>query len=389
MSSRRIFSVLAVLGFAGLLVWLLHGPARSVLHGEPRAASAPAGAASPVRVPAFGAASAAPPSAPAWVTAAAAPSAMPASGLHAAGHCGADEAPLPGLRTGGRDDVPAHPGSPRFLAANARLDAALRASTDPYLPAVAAWLDIPGASTPRQRTDQLVKLAQASADPRVYALAYGSCAGDASAPPSCRLLGARQWAQLDEGNGAAWVAVFDEARANGDVAGQDEALRAAAAATYYDARVFAPAAAVAGLFEDDDDMAAATGLAAANAFAKAAGRAVAPNALFEACRDHAGGNDERAALCDQVAGLMMAHPMDLLTEAVGSALDFATTRDPSRRDRVRAARAELLAAAASDAQWPAGLSECGQVHSVARGFRRAAEIGEAAAMRERHAAAAR
>ena len=380
MSPHRIRFVVAGACLLGLLAWLLHGPARRTLHGEPAAASAPQRVAPSTPLPASS-----PRVAPSRAATPAISAAMSASGLHSASHCGADEAPRPESATG---DVRARAGSPRFLAANARIDAALRASTDPFLPAVAVWLDIPGTATPAQRVDQLVKLAQASADPRVYALAYGVCADDKSAPVACRLLSARQWAQIDQENATAWLAVFVEARASNDLAGQDEALRAAAASMRYESRLFAPAAAVGGLFDDDDDMAAATSLAATNAFAKATSWHLGPTALFEACRDRAAGDAARAALCVQVADVMMAHSMDLLSQAIGSGLDFATTGDPARRDRVRADRVALSAAMASDAQAVSGLSDCGQLHALARGLRRAAEIGEASAIRERHAAAA-
>ncbi len=315
---------------------------------------------------------------------------MPATteaGLAAARRCGADEAPDPELMNGRYSDgvAKAQPGrSRRFAAALARVDGMLRGNSDPYPVAIATWVDASGDFTETERVGRLATIAATSVDPRVYALAFGACASQRAAPPSCRLLSARQWAQLDDGNVQPWLSLYEEAASRGDLQGEDEALRGAAASTHADARLFLPAAVIGAMFPDDDDMAAATAFVSTKAYMLSVSQPLRLRAVFDGCRNGAGGDAVRASRCVQVANVMMDHSTDLLTQAMGGGLDFLATGDPTRRDRLRAERAAVSAGEASGVEAARELSGCGRWHAAGRHFVRVVEVGELRALEEQN-----
>ncbi len=296
--------------------------------------------------------------------------------------CGDDERPrFAASET--RDGVPAvdqtAAAGPHYLAARARMDAALRASADPLDRAVADWLDVGQMRTPSGRVDALVQQAAATSDARVYALAYRTCLVGHPAAASCTALSARRWADLDPGNGIPWVYVFDQARSADDSPGQQEALGRLASASRFDDYRFAAAAAVAARAPDNDQDLAATADLSVAAVGMTFAEVTPISSLSAACRANAGGDAERARQCLAVSDVMFDHTDSVFIRAMGGVLQFQTTGDDTKREVARAERA-LAAKAWSPAT---GFSECQQVRDILKTMRRNGEIGEVAAMHER------
>lgn len=295
-------------------------------------------------------------------------------------HCGADEAPqfADAVDGDGRAAVPqTRPAGPHFLAVQHQVDATLRTSADPFDRAVADWLDVDDARSPADRLDALVQAATTTADPRVYALAYLSCAkGDPHG--SCQLLSARQWANLDAGNGLPWLYVFDQATAAGDASGEQEALAHMAASARFDDRSQGPAGAVAAAAPDDDEGLAAVSALTIRAIGLSAADAMPITTLTSACRNRAGGDVNRVQQCQAISDVMFDHTDSLLLRAVGASLYYQSTGDASRRDIARAERATF------GAHWsPAtGFSECQEFRSSLKRAVRRARLGELEASRE-------
>ncbi|MFL6625974.1 MAG: hypothetical protein ACJ8G1_05940 [Vitreoscilla sp.] len=310
---------------------------------------------------------AAPASAAATIVAAASPAASSASGeaADAAGpqvrdpRCGDDQAPVyemprPGLDglvhveavKPDPDGVERHPpwevkpGGPGYSGAMTRLDAALRASTDPFDRAMADWLDLPLITPPTMRQDALVHDALAVSDARVYGLAYASCnqflpfvlPGQAPAPPqapACAQLSAEAWARLDPGNAEPWLYALDRADASGDAAAQRAALAHLAESTRLDIHFHAGAAAVARQPMRDADLAAQSMSAE-----KALGLGLVPfHALTNRCRDFGGGDQAMAATCDRIAAVFHEHSDSYTGRAIGGSLHKLATGDATWLDR--------------------------------------------------------
>jgi hypothetical protein len=93
--------------------------------------------------------------------------------------------------------------------------AALAASGDEFARALALAL--------REDPAGAAALAQRSADPRVYALAWQLCGGRQELA-ACQQLSLRRWAQLDPGNAWPWLELLEEAQRRQDASGIEEAL---------------------------------------------------------------------------------------------------------------------------------------------------------------------
>lgn len=90
----------------------------------------------------------------------------------------------------------------------------------------------------RVRIHQLARLAVASQDPAVYAMALRGCQAYAGAQESpCALLSLAQWARLAPDNLHPWLALAAEAAARGDAPAEAEAMQQATRARLSDAQV--------------------------------------------------------------------------------------------------------------------------------------------------------
>ena len=231
-----------------------------------------------------------------------------------------------------------------YTGAMRRIDAALRASADPFDRAMADWLDLDRITPPAARADALVMDALAVDDPRVYGLAYANChpwlslAANGSPSPGCARLSATQWAQLDPGNAAPWLWALNDADQRGDAAAQREALRRVAESSRMDVRDQAGAAALARLQLADADLAAQS-----TATMQALGSASPPPAspLTTRCRDRAGGDADLASTCSRIAELLYEHSDSLRWHAIGGSLHKLATGDASWLDRAHRDRRQV------------------------------------------------
>jgi hypothetical protein len=268
---------------------------------------------------------------------------------------------------------------PHYLSARARMDAALRDSADPFDRAVADWLDVGQMRTPSGRIDALVQQAVATPDARVYALALRTCLAANPAPASCAALSSQRWADVDAGNGVPWLYVFAQASAANDATGQREALARLAAATRFDDKQFAAAAAVGAHAPDNDEDLAATSDLAVEAILRSDAQVTPFNALLDACRSNAGGDASRAQQCQTISDTMFDHTDSVVLRAMAGVLQLRTTGDNTKRDLARAERVQ-----AAKAWSPAtGFSECASLRDILKSVRRKGEIGELEETRER------
>lgn len=227
-----------------------------------------------------------------------------------------------------------------YTGAMRRIDAVLRASADPFDRAMADWLDLAEITPPAIRVEALAQDALAVADPRVYGLAWQACHPWLSSPyagrpapgstPACARLSTSEWARLDPGNAVPWLYALDEANKAGDDAAQREALRRMADSTRVEARSNAGAAAVARLqMAQEADLSAQS-----TAVGKALGASIAPyGAVATPCRNHAGGDPDRAATCARIAELMFNHSDTFISRNLGGAVHRLLTDDASWIDR--------------------------------------------------------
>jgi hypothetical protein len=345
---------------------------------RPAPAQAPASVAAPARASADAAASAI------LKTTAAARERARARGA-AASEAARDEAlcrRAAAVGPGGSEGLASSPSNdPAILAAERRIDAALRASRDPFAQAVAAWLDASHAMPSfRARQERLAQQAQTTGDPRIYAMAYRECLKgvDDEAAPACQALSARQWARLDSGNAMPWVYVLGEAIARGDTGARDEALFQIAASPRIDERPYAVAQVIldnahaggAGLVAADELVSQALGMSAA--------QKLPLYALFSACRGAAPEDANIGQLCVEAADLLENRSDTLAMRRIGGAIEVARGDDTARRDRLRDEAMRLGT--------PPSLHEsagCASLRDAHAFFRRAGEVGEVVALRER------
>ena len=280
-----------------------------------------------------------------------------------------------------------------YTGAMRRIDAALRSSGAPFDRAVADWLDLDTIYTPTARVDALVQDATAATDPRVYALAYETCNpmqfGEApgfpkaATSPACGRLNATEWARLDPGNGAPWLYALDRADRLGDEAGQREAFDRLAAASRFDIRYQAGAAAVARLRLPGDADLAAQMVAAEKALPMSMPLF---HALTGRCRDRAGGDADRAATCARIAETLFERSDSLLSRAIGGSVHKQLTGDAAWLDR---AHKEQHAFGDHVAATVVDTSPCGAARAGLKYFVRLGAVGEMALLKESlHAASA-
>lgn len=268
--------------------------------------------------------------------------------------------------------------APRYLAAQARIDAALRSSGDPLDRVAADFVNAGDLRTEAGADQAVVQQAAVSTDPRVVSLGHAICQHDA-ALAGCAALTAERWAQADAGNGIPWVELLGQAQSRGDAAGVRDAMAHLASSTHFDMRFFAvPGAVIRKLPENGQDLAAGSDLAS-RAMVRAAALAFpAFKPLLDVCRNEAGGDEQRAQQCRTISDTMYAHSDTLIPYAISGTLLQQTTGDGSRRELIKAERA------VSAAHWsPAtGMTQCGVLRDALHKLGRNAEVGEVEAMRE-------
>ena len=266
-----------------------------------------------------------------------------------------------------------------WLAAQARIDAALRSSADPLDALTADFINAGDALTPDGVRDAVIRQAAATNDPRVFVLGHEFCQGARGGMPACAALTAERWAQVDPGNGLPWIELLGEARARGDEAATRDAMAHLAASTSFDTRLYGPAGAVdRHLPIDGRDLAAGADLVTRAIGQAAALPMPAFQPLFEVCRNQAGGDEARARQCRAISDTMYAHSDAMIPFALSGRLLQQTTGDAARSDLIKAERT------VASAHWSpgTGLAPCRDLREQMRQLDRKARVGEVEAMRE-------
>ncbi|MBC7662296.1 MAG: hypothetical protein H7276_00635 [Caulobacter sp.] len=294
--------------------------------------------------------------------------------------CGIEDGPQ-FAKPAAEGDTPVQMRAPtaRFIDAQARLDAALRASSDPLDRAVADLIDVGRMRDIAGRDEAVVQQAATTSDARLYAIGYGLCHSLRDAPPSCSSISARRWTQVDAGNGTPWIHLLAQAQASGDDAGMREAMENLAASSRFDLYYTAiPGAIARHVTDDTPELAAASDLVSKGEGEAADSAFPSYSALMDLCRNHAGGDEARERQCRTTSDTMAAHSDTLLSVAMSGALLLRTTGDSSRRDAFRAEQTVLK-------NWsPAtGFSPCQDMRDSLKMHVRGAQVGEVEAMRER------
>ena len=268
-----------------------------------------------------------------------------------------------------------------YAAAQVRVEAALRASTDPLDRAVADLLNVGDMRSESGRDEAVVQQAAVTTDPRLYALGYRMCHANLPPAPSCGAISLERWMQLDPDNGTPWLTALSEAQARGDAEGVRAAMSRLASATRFDIYSHIAVGAVARrAARDDPALAAVNDLASKAMTVEAVLPLPAFHPVIQVCQDKAAGDVELVQTCRRISDTMFAHSDTLISLAISGALLLQTTGDASRRDFIRAERAVAAA------RWsPAtGFSECREMRDSLNSLARMAQVGEVEAMRERN-----
>jgi hypothetical protein len=269
--------------------------------------------------------------------------------------------------------------SARHATAQARLDAALRSSTDPLDRAVADWLNVGNMRSDAGRDEAVVQQASVATDPRLYALGFGLCRAAVMPAPSCRSISLDRWLELDAGNGIPWLWALARAQERGDEDAARAAMSHLASATRFDVRYASVVGAIANRVpQDDPDLAAVDELAVRAAGDAAAMPLPSFQPLLRICRRQAGGDVALAQQCRTIGDVMFDHSDTFVVQGMSGALLLQATGDGSRRDVIVAERA------VAEARWsPAtGFSECHEMRESLKRLRRRAQVGDVEAMRE-------
>lgn len=221
---RARWAVPVAAGAAGALLWLAQ-PA------PPERVATPAPTPSPERV-ATATAPTLPYTRPPVLRTPTPRPAVPRRPLGVAEVCGYGEVQLP---PDDPDPVQRIPPDVRRAALEA-MDALMLASDDDQVRAAALWMGarLRGREV-KSRIEQIARLAAASRDPFVYAIALEACRGrQGPEGGSCNLLSTAQWVRLDPDNAVPWQALAAEARARDEPQAEDEALQLASLAARSD-----------------------------------------------------------------------------------------------------------------------------------------------------------
>ncbi len=274
-----------------------------------------------------------------------------------------------------------------YTGAMHRLDASLRASTDPFDRTLADWLNLGGVfGTPAARVDALVQDATTSDDPRVYGLAYQTCHSfltsrdGPTSTPSCARLSPAEWGRRDPGNATPWLYALNRADKAGDTAAQRDAMNRIAESSHVDLRPFAGAAVVSRLqLENPADLAAQHDTAMRTLTFEMPGW----SSLTQRCKDGAGGDPALASWCARVATLMFENTNDYWPHAIGGSMHRLLTGDKSWSDRAHQ-DAIVMAELAKSEQIDA---PCAGERQTLKHLVRVAAIGQLRLVREFRAAA--
>ncbi len=230
--------------------------------------------------------------------------------------------------------------------------------------------------------DQLARLALATNDPVVYAVAFNTCRGRISG--ACGLLSAEQWTRVDPGNAAPWMHVLERARARRDVQGESEALYQISVAKRFDTREFAIPGLIAAIEsaapEGESGTVAVFELTVETFGIAAAWGMPTYQLLTQACRADAVRDANRRQTCEGIATTLSERSDSILPAmigiGIGHKLDWPIERVARRRGEYEAYLSSTTQETSSIEQ----MFGCSGMRRALVRFERQGEIGEVAYM---------
>ena len=272
---------------------------------------------------------------------------------------------------------------PALAAARRRVMESLASSGDDFERAASLWLRIFDPASATLAADFRERLAQSATttrDPRVYALAFKTCAKALEAG-SCTLLSARRWAQLDSSNGAPWIYVFDEATTRKDRQQAEEALFRLGAAARVDDRFYAVAGLLAGHAGKSDMELLTANELATEANGLAAAEFVPLQTVANACRGPALLDDNRHQRCDAIASALADRSDALWFASTGAAIGRSLGWPSPRTESIAALSAANTESMPTQEPSPLRWS-CRQTADVLERYARQSVVGEVRFARE-------
>jgi hypothetical protein len=175
----------------------------------------------------------------------------------------------------------------------------------------------------------LVRMAQTTTAPQVYALAYSAChAGNLDFGAACGQLTLEQWARLDPDNALPWLKLADQRKAQGDPAGIDEAFfRATLAKTVTGIEDLVRRAALGHMPPDAPPLAQAD--LVADLFNSAMLERLTGSPLHY-CEDQALHDSNRRQTCAQLGEMLATRSDNLLDLHIGIAISQRAGLPPER-----------------------------------------------------------
>lgn len=236
------------------------------------------------------------------------------------------------------------------------------------------------AAEPHRAT--LVRLAQSSSDPQIYAWAYRSCnALDPSAEGTCQLITAEQWARLDPTNARPWLAVASEAERRQDTATLDDAMFHVASAERMEAGWGQlPLALIEHVPPGETHLVGALELAIEAIGVDGIGLPAYQTAT-KYCGAKLLADANRRETCERIAGLLVDRSTTLMDRNIGSSMGKRLGWPAERLETLREEREALFGTAARDQPRIDGSHGCADVRRELDRFREVAAYGELGTLR--------
>jgi hypothetical protein len=240
---------------------------------------------------------------------------------------------------------------------------------------------------PDAHRDALVRLAQDSTDPQVYAWAYLAChRADPRALGSCQLINAEQWARLDSSNAAPWLILAGEADRRHDASGVDDAMYHVASAERLDSgwgRL--TSAVIEHVPPDEAHLAGAVGLAV-----EAIGIDAATFFDYQTgaryCNARNAVDANRRETCERVAELFVDRSSTLMERAIGAGMARRLAWPTERLEAISRERAALLGVSTHDALQIDASHGCAEIRALLERFHETGTRGEVVSLQQAAAA---
>jgi hypothetical protein len=236
----------------------------------------------------------------------------------------------------------------------------------------------------------LVRLAQSSTDPQIYAWAYRSCSDPAPGSESpCQLVTSEQWARLDAANAEPWLIIAAEAEKRGDASTLDDAMFHVASAERQEQGWGAlPAMLIEHAPPGETYLMGALALAT-DGFGIDAAAGVPYQTATKYCNARNLADANRRETCEGVATLLVERSNTLLERAIGIGMARRLGWPQERIRSIEEERDALYEAATREAPSIVELGSCKDARRALDHFREIGAQGELGSARSALAASGR